>query len=1088
MIARIIAGCARQPWLVVFIVSALSVVAARVARDVPLDAVPDLAEPQLIVVVEYEGRSPEVIEDTITAPLSSLLASAPGVRVVRGQSSFGLSFVTVVLLEGERERDARVVVQDAIARAHLPTTASVTVGPDGSGVGWVYQYALRAKDGALDDAVNLADLRRLQDTVIGPALRALPGVAEVAAVGGFERELVVHVDPVRLRAADVTLTDVVAAVRASTGDAGGHVLELGGQEAMIKSRSQAVHQDDVARAVVAVRSVGGSDAARRERMESADAMAEHGAQAPLRKPASERTLLAQGARVPVLIGDVADVSFAPAARRGIVDYNGAGEVVSGIVIARRGADVRAVIAAAKVRLSSITLPAGVEVVTAYDRAPLIDSALSTLRRALLEELAIVALVIALFLRRVRSALVPVIALPIAVLWSLVPLSLHGVTLNLMSLGGIAVAIGAMVDAAVVIVENVHKRLELEVGEEASGATPDRTRRLQLVLEAMQEVGPSIFFCLLILTVAFLPVIGLTGVEGRLFSPLALSKTWAMAAAAVLAITLTPALVVIVVMPAASVGAATIHREADHPLQRLLLAVYAPLVRRVVRARVLVVALALAVVAATVPVFFALESELMPALDEGTILYMPTSTPGMGVTQAQATLQRMDAALKSVPEVHSVLGKMGRADTATDPAPLSMAEITIQLVPRAQWRPGLTRDRLIQELEHAVATPGLPSLWWQPIQTRTEMLSTGVRSPVAAQLIGANLNDLAAAAVVIEGALAAVPGTKSASAERPGGGLFVDVTVRRDDAARLGVSVQAVHEVLELGIGGMPVAVATDGRARIPIAVRYGRELRDDPDDLEAALVTAEDGALVQVREVADVNVVTGPDMVKSEDGSLVVTVFVDTDRPVSSWLADAEAAVATLKLPTGVRLNFTGHIEHMRETRDRLQVVVPLALLAIVLLLFAATRSVAETAIIVCAVPFSMVGALWLLWLLDWHTSLAVWVGIIALLGLDAETGLVMLLYLKIAWRARSGDGARVLSPAELEDVIVEGAARRLRPKLMTVLCALCGLLPLLWSDGTGADVMKRVAAPMVGGVTTSFLLELLVYPALFALWKGRRF
>lgn len=1033
-IASIIAWCAARPLPVLAVVLTLSGLAVGTLSRTPLDAVPDVSDVQVVIATPWEGRSPDVVEDQVTYPLSTAFVATPGVRVVRAQSSFGFSLVTVIFEDGTDSSWARSRVLESLSsRTRLPADARPTLGPDASGVGWIFQYALVDESGRL----GLHELRSLQDWSLRYQLEAVDGVAEVASLGGYVRELQVLLDPARLRGLGVTTPEVVAAVRATTGDAGGHVLELAGHEHMIRARAQATRPEDLALALVRTDDDG----------------------------------------LPVRVKDVAEVSFGPAPRRGVAELDGKGEVVGGIVVMRQQQNALTVLDAVKERIAELgpALPAGVKIVPTYDRTELIRESVNTLRDTVLQEMLVVALVIFFFLRHVRSALVPVLSLPLAALVSFLPVAAQGLTINIMSLGGIAVAIGAMVDASIVLIENVHNRLALH--ETKGGGPAAGTDKRRVVIEAMQEVGPSIFFSLLVMTVSFAPVFTLPGVEGRLFSPLAFTKTYALAAAAILAITLTPALIGFFVRgrPRA---------EDEDFLSRALQRVYAPTVRFVVRRPWVPIVVALGLMAATVPAFLDLEEELMPPLDEGVVLYMPTSPPGMSVATAAEVLGRVDAELKQIPEVDHVFGKIGRADTATDPAPLSMAEITITFHPRDHWRAGLTMDALVDEMDAALQVPGLPNIWWMPIQTRIEMLSTGVKSPVAAQLTGPSVEVLERAALDVERVLKNVPGTRSTVAERQAGGFFVDVRVRRDDCARLGVRVDDVLEAVAVAVGGMPVAEIIDGRQRFGVSVRLPRESRDDPEEVGAVLVPTMLGNQIALGEVAEIVTTRGADMVRSEDGQLVTYVLIDTDRPVAGWVEDARPLLESLQLPAGVRMSWTGQIEHLQEARSRLYIVVPITLVLIALLLWWSTRSVVETGIVLLAVPFSLIGAVWLLWALDYHLSVAVWVGFIALAGLDAETGVVMLLYLTLAHRERSELGM-LRTRGDLMEAIVEGSARRIRPKLMTVVTEL-SLLPLLWSDGTGADVMKRVAAPMIGGIASSFLLELLVYPALFSLWKGR--
>ncbi|MCB9686818.1 MAG: efflux RND transporter permease subunit [Alphaproteobacteria bacterium] len=1026
VIARVIAWCGHNPAFTVLLVAAAAVLGWLSLQRTPLDAIPDLSDVQVIVYTEWPGRSPDLVEDQVTYPLSAALLSAPGVDVVRGTSTFGDSYVYVVFEEGTDLYWARSRVLEILAtlRDALPDGVEPKLGPDATGVGWVYEYALVDDSGRLD----LQQLRALQDWTLQYALEAVPGVAEVAPVGGFVKQYEVAVDPDRLRAYGVDFDQVVRAVRGASGEAGGHSIEVGGHELMIRGRGYATRTTDLA---------------------AAPLMSERG--------------------VPVRVGDVAEVQVVPEPRRGIADLDGDGEVVGGIVIMRHGTNALTVIDAVEEELARVQLPDGVRVVPTYDRSTLIEAAIDTLRHTLVEEMLVVALVIGLFLLHARSALLPILTLPVAVLLAFLPMAWLGVTANIMSLGGIAVAIGAMVDASIVLVENVHKRLS-EADEAAD--------RRAVVIGAMQEVGPSIFFSLLVMTAGFLPVFALTGTEGRLFHPLAWTKTWSMAFAALLAVTLTPALAVLLIR-------GRVPTEERNPLNRWLVRLYEPVVRLVLRVPALVVLLAAVAVVGTIPAWRSLSSEFMPPLNEGSLLYMPTAPPGIGPTEATAVLQAMDRQIASIPEVKRVFGKMGRADSATDPAPLGMAEVVVELLPEDQWRPGLTWGDLVGELDRTVRIPGMPNIWWMPIQTRTEMLATGVRAPVGIRVTGPDLDTIEHAAVRIAEAVERIPGTRSAFAERATGGFYLDVVVDRERAGRYGVSVDEVNDVVSMAIGGMTVEQTVEGRERYPIAVRYARAFREDPEQLGRVLVRTAHGTQVPLSYVADLRHTTGPDMVRSEDGRLVGFVFVDPgDVPLADWVADAKGVVAGLDLPPGVAIAWAGQFEYYQRASERLLVVVPFTLLLVGVLLYLNRGSAPETFIVLLAVPFSLVGAVWLLWWLGYHLSVAVWVGLIALAGLDAETGMVMLLYLDLAHADAQREG-RLTDRAALREVVVEGAARRIRPKAMTVLTTMIGLLPVLWSTGTGADVMKRIAAPMVGGLTTSFLLELTVYPAIYLLWKG---
>jgi len=1031
-IARVIATSARRPFLTILFVAALAAWGFVSLRRAPLDAIPDLSDVQVIVWTEWMGQSPGLVEDQVTYPISTALISAPKVEAVRGTSMFGMSFVNVIFEEGTDIYWARSRVLEYMSsvRSKLPQGVSPTLGPDATGVGWVFEYALVDKTGKHD----LQELRALQDWNVRYALASVPGVAEVASVGGYVKQYQVNVDPNKLLGHGVTMDEVVRAVRASNQEVGGRVLEIARHEHVIRGRGYVKTPQDIGESPIKV--VNGT---------------------------------------PIRVRDVANVSLGPELRRGVAELDGEGEVPGGIVIMRYGENAVTVIDAVKERIKEIErgLPEGVQIKITYDRSTLIEESVGTLKRTLIEEMIVVSVVIFVFLLHVRSALIPIVTLPIAVVLSFIPMLEQHLTANIMSLGGIAVAIGAMVDASIIIIENIHKRLhEWDVGGR-------RTPRTDAVIHAMQEVGPTIFFSLLVITVSFLPVFTLEATEGRLFKPLAFTKTYSIGFAAILAVTLTPALAVLVIR-------GKVHDEAKNPINRLLTAAYAPVVRFVVKHRWKVVAFAALAMILTVPALLRLSSEFMPPLNEGVILYMPTAPPGMSEDEAARTLQVMDRELKKFPEVASVFGKQGRAESPTDPAPLGMAEITVVLKPRSEWRRGLTWDALVKEMDEKLRFPGMPNVWWMPIQTRTEMLATGVRAPLGIQVFGDDLDTIEKAAIAIEHAVAKIPGTRSALAERSTGGFYIDFEVKREEAARHGLTVEDVNMVVAQSIGGENVSETVEGRQRFPINVRYAREFRDDPELLGRILIGTPDGAQIPLSQVVTIRTELGPPMIRSEDGKLVGFVFVDTERPIADYVVEARQVVAReVRLPAGTRVAWVGQFKYFERAKERLKWVVPLTLGLVCLLLYLNTKSATETFIVMLAVPFSLIGAVWLLFILGYSVSVAVWVGIIALAGLDAETGVVMLLYLTLA-HARYEREGRLGGEDDLREAIVEGAAKRLRPKLMTVATMTFGLVPLLWSTGTGADVMKRIAAPMVGGLVTSFVLELLVYPAIFAIWKGR--
>ncbi|HVT09338.1 MAG TPA: CusA/CzcA family heavy metal efflux RND transporter [Polyangia bacterium] len=1029
MIAALIAWSARNRLIVVLLVAMATGAGVWSFRQTPLDAVPDLSDVQVTIYAEWMGRAPELIEDQVTYPIVTSLVGAPRVTAVRGQSMFGMSFVNVIFQDGTDVYWARSRVLEYLSSiaARLPERVTPTLGPDATGVGWVFEYALVDRTGGQ----SLSQLQSLQDWTLRYALQSVPGVAEVASIGGFVREYQVDLDPRRLQALHVSLAQVSDAVRRSNDDVGARVLEISGTEHFVRGRGYVKSAADLEKVVLAV---------------------EDG--------------------TPVTVRDVGRVRVGPAARRGLADLDGQGETVGAVVIMRTGENALDVIDAVKARLAELapTLPAGVEVVPTYDRSTLIRSSIHTLRRTLVDEMAVVAVVILLFLLHVRSTLVPVLMLPIAVLLAFVPMHALHLGANIMSLGGIAIAVGAMVDAAIIVVENIHKRLE---DWDAAGRPGVRA---DVLARALTEVGRPIFFSLLVITVAFLPVFTLEGTEGRLFRPLAYTKTLSMACAALLSVTLVPAVAALFIR-------GKIRAEDQNPLARLLVRLYGPVCRLSVRFRWPVIVGAALLVALTIPLARGLGSEFMPPLNEGTLLYMPTAVPGISDASASDVIQRMDRVLKSFPEVARVFGKAGRFSTPTDPAPLEMFETIVQLRPPAEWPAGETWDALISKLDAAMTFTGMPNVWWMPIQTRTEMLATGVRSPLGIQVLGPDVAGIDAVARQIEAALLDVPGTRSAFAERAGGGHYLDFEVDRDAAARYGLNVADVEEALETAAGGKTVTTTVEGRERYPVTVRYARDFRARPAYLQQILVSTAGGAQIPLAQVARLVSRDGAAMLRDEGGRLYTYVFVDTTRPIADYVADARAAVAAkVKLPPGYRLDWAGQFRYLERAKHRLALVVPATLALIFLLLLLNSRSAVESLIVMLAVPFSLVGAFWLLSLLGYNLSVAVWVGIIALAGLDAETGVVMLLYLDLAWRERAPS-----TRAEAREAIYQGAVKRIRPKMMTVTTILAGLVPVLLSDGTGADVMKRIAAPMVGGVVTSALLELLVYPAVYMVWKGRR-
>jgi Cu(I)/Ag(I) efflux system membrane protein CusA/SilA len=1053
MIRRIIAFSAKNPWIVLLGVGAVVALAVWTLREIRLDALPDLSDTQVIVYSKWD-RSPDIVEDQVTYPIVTALLGAPRVKAVRGYSDFGFSYVYVVFQDGTDLYWARSRVLEYLSKiqSRLPEGVQTELGPDATGVGWIYQYALVDRSGRH----SLEDLRSYQDWTLRYALQSVPGVAEVAAIGGFVKQYQVTVDPNRLAAYGLPLDEVVRALRESNNEVGGRLIEWSGTEYMVRGRGYAKSPEDFGQIVLKVGPGG----------------------------------------VPVLLRDVARVELGPEIRRGVSDLDGLGDHVGGIVVMRHGENALNVIKRVEAKLQDLqaSLPEGVEIVTTYDRSDLIERALHTLRHELSVEMVIVSLVILIFLWHIPSAVVPIVTIPVAVLLSFIPLYYSGVTINIMSLAGIAISIGVLVDGAIVEVENAYNKLH---HWDAGGRKGDFH---QVRLEALQEVGPSVFFSLLVIAVAFLPVFALVDQEGRLFKPLAWSKNLAMAVAALLAITLDPALRMLftrmdpftfrprwLARVASGVAVGTYHAEERHPISRAIFRVYEPACRFVLRRPWAVIGAAAALVAVSLPMYFRLGSEFMPPLHEGTILYMPTTLPGVSVAQAQELLQAQDRVLKRFPEVERVFGKAGRADTSTDPAPFSMFETTIVLRPESEWREGMTYEKLIDQMDRAVRTPGVTSAWTMPIKGRIDMLSTGVRTPVGVKVFGDDLKVVERVGEQLESILRKVRGTRSVYAERVAGGYFVDIVPRRDQLARYGLTIGQLQMVISTAIGGENVTTTLEGRARYPVNVRYPRELRDDPDRLDRVLVATPTGAQVPLAQVADVQITQGPSMIRDENGFLAGYVYVDVQgRDIGGYVEEAKQAVLSkLKLPPGTTLQWSGQYENMVRVRERLKIVVPVTLALIFTLLYLNTRSAFKALVVMLAVPFSAVGAIWLFHLLGYNVSIAAWIGMIALLGLDAETGVFMLLFLDLSYDEAKREG-RLRSREDLDEAIVHGAVKRVRPKMMTVCAAFLGLLPILWSTAAGADVMKRIAAPMIGGLVTSFLLELLVYPAIYKIWKWR--
>jgi len=1039
--------------LIVFLLVAAAVGAGWWSmHNVPLDAIPDLSDTQVIIYTKWD-RSPDIVEDQVTYPVVTAMLGAPRVKDVRGFSDFGFSYVYVIFEEGTDIYWARSRTMEYLSGVlpRLPQGVKTELGPDATGLGWVFQYALVDTSGKH----SLADLRSYQDWYLRYYLKSVPGVAEVAPVGGFVRQYQVQVDPGKLRSYSLSLAKVIAAVRAGNEDVGGRLLEMAGAEYMVRGRGYAKSVDDIGNIV----------------------------------------LMASSNGVPVRVRDVGRVTLGPDMRRGVTDLDGKGDVVAGIIVMRQGENALLVIDRVKARLKEIEpgLPAGVKIVTTYDRSDLILRSIDNLKHTLLEELAIVSVVILIFLWHIPSAIIPILTIPIAVIISFIPMKAMGLTSNIMSLGGIAIAIGAMVDAAIVVVEQTHKKLE---EWERNGRKEDYTR---VVVDAVKEVGGPSFFALLVIAVSFLPVLALEAQEGRLFKPLAYTKNFTMIIAAVLAITLDPAMRLLfthmkqfefrprwVARVANAVLVGKIHAEEKHPVSRVLIFLYQPICALALRWKYAVILGAFALVAITVPVYQQVGREFMPPLDEGSLLYMPTTMPGLSVTEAERLLQVQDRLLKTFPEVERVFGKAGRAETSTDPAPFSMFETVILLKPKPQWRPGLTTEKLIEEMNARLSIPGVSNAWTMPIKARIDMLTTGIRTPVGIKVYGADINEIERIGTEIEALLKNVTGTRSVFAERTGGGYFVDFDWKREELARYGLSIDDAQMIVMSAIGGDNITTTVEGRERYPVNVRYFRDSRSDISSLKRALVPVMDGKLqIPVSQLADVKLSSGPSMLRDENGLLNGYVYVDiTGRDIGSYVDEGKQLLRDkVKLPAGYSMQWSGQYEAMERVKEKLKVVLPLTLFLIVILLYVNTRSMAKTTLILLAVPFSAVGAIWLLYWLGYNMSIGVWVGLIALLGVDAETGVFMLLYLDLAYEEARKAG-RLRNLAELQDCILHGAVKRIRPKFMTVATMFVGLAPILWSTGAGADVMKRIAAPMIGGIFTSFILELVVYPAVYEVWK----
>ena len=1065
--------------LIVSLLTIAAVLGGVVAmRRTPLEALPDLSDVQVIVQADYNEQAPRIVEDQVTYPIAAEMLKVPGARTVRGYSFFGVSFVYVIFEDGTDLYWARSRVLEYLSgiKGKLPTSVTPTLGPDATGLGWVYQYALEDTTGRLD----LAQLRSVQDWYLRYALTAVPGVSEVASVGGFEKQYQVDLDPAKLLAYGIPVTRVMSAIQSSNSDVGAMVMELSEREYMVRGLGYLRSIGDIENVVVGATAAG----------------------------------------TPIRVAQLGRVSIGPAVRRGVAELDGRGDAVGGIVVMRFGENALTTINNVKAKLAEVQkgLPPGVVVRPVYDRSDLIERAIENLRGKLLEESLIVALVCILFLLHARSALVAILTLPVGILIAFVAMRWVGVGADIMSLGGIAIAIGAMIDAAIVMIENMHKHLEraIETRERALrrdvGARSFDTsvltarERWQVVIESSKEVGPALFFSLLIITVSFLPVFTLEGQEGRMFKPLAFTKTFAMAAASLLSVTLVPVTMGIFIR-------GRIFRERANPLNRALIRVYGPIIASVLRRRWPVIVVSIVALIATWIPWTRLGSEFMPPLDEGTILYMPTTLPGVSVARAREIMQAQDSVLKSFPEVDHVWGKAGRANTATDPAGLDMFETTVTLKPQSAWRPGMTSDRLIAEMDAAVRMPGVTNAWTMPIKARIDMLATGIRTPVGVKIFGPDLAELERLGKAVEASVSMVPGTRSAFAERAVSGYYLDIQIDRGAAARHGLTVGAIQAVIATAIGGMTITQTVEGRERYGVRLRYPQELRDTPEKLGSVLIpvghSAETGAgstsmgtmgtsadgpsgsgrvqQVPLGQVATIRQVAGPMVVRTEDAMPTAWVYIDVvGRDIGSYVADAMRMVESeVKLPPGYTLTWSGQYEYMQRAKERMKLVIPATLAIIFLLLYFNFRSVGETLIVMLSLPFALVGGLWFIWLLGYHWSVAVAIGFIALAGVAAETGVVMLIYLDHAWKARQVIGRRP-TLHDLYDAVVEGAVERVRPKMMTVTAIMAGLLPILWGEGAGGSVMKRIAAPVVGGMISSTVLTLLVIPAIYSLVKER--
>ena len=1029
MLEKIIEWSIHNRFLV--ILATLGIVGAGVysVTNTPLDAIPDLSDVQVIIYTEYAGQAPRIVEDQVTYPLTTQMLAVPFAKVVRGYSFFGFSLVYIIFEDGTDMYWARSRVLEYLnfVSGRLPQGVTPTLGPDATGVGWAFMYALKS------DRHDLSELRSIQDWFLKFELTSVSGVSEVASIGGFVRQYQITVDPNKLRAYNISISKIRNAVQMSNSDVGGRVIEVAEKEFMIRGLGYIESLDDIRQIALGVNANG----------------------------------------TPILLGDVARVGMGPEIRRGLADWNGEGEVVGGIVIVRYGADTLRVIADVKEKLAEVKagLPEGVEIEIAYDRSALINRSIESLNEALLQQFLIVGLVCVLFLAHFRSGLVAIMTLPVGVLMAFIAMHLQGLGINIMSLGGIAVAIGTMVDAGIVMVENAHKHLVRDRGKK---------EHWRIILDSSREVGPSLFFSLLVITVSFMPVFTLEAQEGRLFKPLAFTKTYSMAAAALLAITLVPVLVGYWVR-------GKIVPEERNPMSRLLVFVYRPLLQTVFLLRWPVLLVMVLLLTVTMIPYGQLGSEFMPPLWEGDLLYMPTTLPGISITKAREILQQTDKIIKTFPEVHHVFGKIGRAETATDPAPLSMVETTIMLKPESEWREGMTPDKLIDEMNAAIQIPGLTNAWTMPIKTRIDMLSTGIKTPVGIKIGGPDLNELERIGKEVESVIRDVPGTLSVYAERVMGGNYLDFKIDRRAIARYGLTVGQVQEIIQTAIGGMNITTTVEGLERYPVNLRYARELRDDLPSLRAVLVPTPGGQQIPLGQLAQLKYVVGPPGIKSENAKPNAWIYVDISNiDVGTYVERAQKVVAEkIQIPPGYTIVWSGQYEYMQRAQQRLMYVVPVTLVLIFVIIYLSTGSIAETGLVMLGVPFALIGSVWLLWWLDYNMSVAVWVGVIALAGLYAETAIVLLLYLDQSYQDSKAQGL-ITDRNSLIEAIYRGSVQRVRPILMTVATDVIGLLPIMWSTGTGSDVMKRIATPLIDGIMTSGFTVLVIFPVVYYLWRSR--